>query len=216
MKRNKIFAVFGLGRYGRAVALELVESGAEVIAVDIDQSTVNDLSDEIPICKCADVTDAYVIKQLGISNADTVIIAMAGNLEASVMATMLCKDSGVPNVIVKCSDDTHCRILKKVGADKVVIPEVESGERLAKNLLSAGLIDIIELSKKCSIAEIDVRQEWVGKSLAELNIRRKYSINIAAVKQNGNITTSVDPDMPLEKTMKLIVIADTDKLNRLI
>ncbi len=96
------------------------------------------------------------------------------------------------------------------------IPEVESGVRMAKNLLTAGLVDIVELSKKCVIAEIDVRPEWIGKSLATLNIRRKYSVNIAAIKHNGSITTAVDPDMPLDDTMKLIVIADTDKLNRLI
>lgn len=216
MKRNKTYAVFGLGRFGRAVAIALVENGAEVIAVDLDESVVNDLADEIPICKCADITDPDVIKQLGISNVDTVIIAMAENLEASVMSTMLCKDCGVPNVMVKCSCDTHCRILKKIGADKVFIPEVESGVRMAKNLLTAGLVDIVELSKKCSIAEIDVRPEWLGKSPAELNIRRKYSVNIAAIKQNGCITTSIDPDMPLDMSMKLIVIADTDKLNRLI
>ena len=216
MKRNKIFAVFGLGRFGRAIASQLVENGAEVIAVDLDEGVVNDLADELPICKCADVTDPEVLKQLGISNVDTVIIAMAENLESSVMATLLCKDCGVPNVIVKCSCDAHCRILRKIGADKVFIPEVEAGCRMAKNLLTSGLVDVIELSEKCSIAEIDVRPEWVGKSPAELNIRRKYSVNIAAVKHNGSITTSVDPDMPLDRTMKLIVIADTDKLDRLI
>ena len=216
MKRNKTYAVFGLGRFGRAVAAELVENGAEVIAVDFDEAVVNELTDNIPICKCADVTDPVVLKQLGIKNVDTVIIAMAENLEASVMATMLCKDCGVPEVIVKCSCTTHCRVLKKVGADKVLIPEVESGVRMAKNLLTAGLVDIVELSKKCAIAEIDVRPEWIGKSPAELNIRRKYSVNIAAINQSGNVTTSVDPDMPLDSSMKLIVIADTDKLNRLI
>ncbi len=216
MKRKQTYAVFGLGRFGRAVAAELIENGAEVIAVDANASLVNDFADELPICKCADVTDPDVIKQLGISNVDTVIIAMAQNLEASVMATMLCKDCGVPRVIVKCSCDTHCRILKKVGADKVFIPEVESGVRMAKNLLTAGLVDIVELSKKCVIAEIDVRPEWIGKSLATLNIRRKYSVNIAAIDHNGSITTAVDPDMLLDDTMKLIVIADTDKLNRLI
>ncbi|MBR5447034.1 MAG: TrkA family potassium uptake protein, partial [Clostridia bacterium] len=105
MKRNKIFAVFGLGRFGRAIASQLVENGAEVIAVDLDEGVVNDLADELPICKCADVTDPEVLKQLGISNVDTVIIAMAENLEASVMTTLLCKDCGVPYVIVKCSCD---------------------------------------------------------------------------------------------------------------
>ncbi|MBQ7980882.1 MAG: TrkA family potassium uptake protein [Oscillospiraceae bacterium] len=131
---NKTYAVFGLGRYGQAVAKELINHGAEVIAVDIDEEIVNDAVSEIPFCKCADVTDIEVIKQLGIANVDVVIIAMADSLEASVMATMLCKEVGVEKVIVKCGNDMNCRILEKIGADKVVFPEMESGVRLAKIL----------------------------------------------------------------------------------
>ena len=105
MSINKSYAVFGLGRYGSSVAKELVDSGVDVIAIDTDHKKVEDLVGDIPICKCADVTDPNVIKQLGISNVDTVVIALAGELEASIMATMLCKEAGVPQVIVKCSSD---------------------------------------------------------------------------------------------------------------
>ena len=129
MSMKQTYAVFGLGRYGRAVAKELVESGAEVLAVDIDENLVNDAIGEIPYCKCADITDEEVIRQLGIANVDVVIIAMATNLEASVMATMLCKEAGVKTVIVKCSSEMNCKILSKVGADRVVFPESESGIR---------------------------------------------------------------------------------------
>ena len=148
MNMKQTYAVFGLGRYGRAVAKELVENGAEVLAVDIDENLVNDAIGDIPYCKCADITDEEVIKQLGIANVDVVIIAMATNLEASVMAAMLCKEAGVETVIAKCSSEMNCKILSKVGADKVVFPESESGIRLAKNLLSDGFIDIVELSKE--------------------------------------------------------------------
>ena len=151
MKTNLNYAVFGLGRYGRAVAKELVEDGAEVLAVDYNEDVVNAASVEIPYCKCADVTDPEVIKQLGISNMDVVVISMASALEASVMATMLCKEAGVKNVIVKCSSEMNCKILSKVGADQVVLPESESGIRLAKNLLSSGFVDIIELSRDVSM-----------------------------------------------------------------
>lgn len=215
MSIKQTYAVFGLGRYGRAVAKELVENGAEVLAVDIDEELVNDASAEIPYCKCADITDEDVIRQLGISNVDTVIIAIASNLEASVMATMLCKEAGVKTVIAKCSSEMNCKILSKVGADRVVLPEKESGIRLAKNLLSFGFVDIIELSKDVSMVEINVRSEWEGKNLLELNLRRKYSINVVAIIQDNNICVNVDPEKPLEKTMKLIVIANVSKLGKL-
>ncbi len=215
MNISKTYAVFGLGRYGRAVAKELIDNGAEVIAVDQDYKTVEELAKEFPICKCADVTDSNTLKQLGISNVDTVIIAMAGGLEASVMATMLCKEMGVGLVIVKCSCETHHAILEKVGADMVILPESESGRRLAKKILSSGFIDIAELSDTISIIELDVRKEWEGKSLNELNLRKKHSINVIAVSKNDNVEMIIDPNIVLEHTMKLIVIANKKDIIKL-
>ena len=211
----KSYAVFGLGRYGKAVAEELVKNGAEVLAVDKNESLVNNAIEKIPFCRCADVTDAAVIKQLGISNIDVVIVSMAHNLEASVMATILCKEAGVETVIVKCADETQQKVLSRVGADKVVLPENESGIRLAKNLLSSGLVDIIELSKNVSMVEIPIKNEWEGKSLIELNLRQKYSINVVAIKQENEVLIDIDPSKSLDKTMTLIVIADTQKLAKL-
>lgn len=215
MSINKTYAVFGLGRYGNAVAKELVASGAEVIAVDIDEDIVNNAATELPICRCADITDPKVIKQLSIGEVDTVIIAMASNLEASVMAIILCKEAGVNTVITKCANEIHKKIYEKVGADKVVFPENESGTRLAKNLLSSGFIDMVELTSDISMVELDIKEEWLDKSLAQLNLRKKYSLNVVAVKSNDRVDTLVDPNMPLESNMKLIVIADISKLGKL-
>lgn len=212
---KQTYAVFGLGRYGRAVAKELVKNGVEVLAVDMDEELVNSAATEIPYCRCADVTDAEVIKQLGIANIDVVIIAMATNLEASVMATMLCKENGVKTVIAKCANEMNYKILSKVGADRVVFPESESGIRLAKNLLSSGFVDIIDLSKDASMIELEVREEWVGKSLLELNLRRKYSINVVAIVREEEVCINIEPEKPLEKSMKLIVIANVPKLSKL-
>lgn len=212
---NQSYAVFGLGRYGAAVAKELVKSGAEVLAVDSSEELVNDAIAEIPYCKCADVTDPEVIKQLGIANIDVVIIAMASSLEASVMATMLCKEIGVKTVIAKCATDMDCKILSKVGADRVVFPESESGIRLAKNLLSSGFVDIMDLSNDVSMVELAVKPEWEGKNLIELNLRKKYSINVVAVIEDKNVRINIDPEKPLLRSMRLIVIADRSKLARL-
>lgn len=215
MSINRTYAVFGLGRYGRAVAEELVKSGADVIAVDENEEYVNDASVSIPICKCADVTEPEVIEKLGIGNVDVAIIAMGGNLEASVMAVTLCKEAGVKTVIAKCSTEIHQKILSRVGADRVVFPEKESGTRLAKNILSSGFADLIELSDEVSMVELDVRSEWEGKTLLELNLRKKYSMNVVAIRNESNVITDIDPRMPLQQEMKLIVIANVEKLRKL-
>ncbi len=215
MSINKSYAVFGLGRYGKAVAKELIASGAEVIVVDSNQKIVEDLIGEFPICKCADVTDAEVIKQLGISNIDTVVVATASNFETSVMATMLCKEAGVGQVIVKCSSEMHKAILEKVGADTVVFPEKDSGARLAKNLLSAGFFDIADISDDISILEINVKAEWVGKSLKELELRKKYSVNVIALTKNENVEIAIQPDTVIEEAMKMIVIANKKEISKL-
>ena len=215
MIMKKTYAVFGLGRYGIAVARELVHNGVEVIAVDMDERIVNAAADELPICKCADITDPEVIRQLGISNVDVVIIAMANNLEASVMAVTLCKEIGVTTVIAKSANEMHQKILNRVGADKVVFPENESGIRLAKNLLSSGFVDMVSLAKNVSIIELDVKTEWIGKNLIELNLRKKYSINVVAVRKGEAVNVDIDPHAPLQTDDKLIVIANTEKLAKL-
>lgn len=215
MRTKKTYAVFGLGRYGIAVARELVGNGMEVIAVDTEERIVNAAADELPICKCADVTDPDVIRQLGISNVDVVIIAMANNLEASVMAVTLCKEIGVKTVIAKAANEMHQKILTRVGADKVVFPENESGIRLAKNLLSSGFVDMVSLAKNVSIIELDMKPEWIGKNLIELNLRKKYSINVVALRKGDSVSVDIDPHAPLQADDKLIVIANTEKLSKL-
>ena len=198
---KKTYAVFGLGRYGIAVARELVANGMDVIAVDSDERIVNAAAMDLPICKCADITDPDVIRQLAIANVDVVIIAMANNLEASVMAVTLCKEVGVETVIAKCANEMHQKILTRVGADKVVFPENESGIRLAKNLLSSGFVDMVSLARNVS--------------MIELNLRKKYSINVVALRKEDMVSVDIDPHAALLESDKLIVIAHTEKLAKL-
>ena len=215
MSTKKTYAVFGLGRYGLAVAKELAENGTEVIAVDLDETVVNAAALDLPICKCADITDPEVVTQLGIPNVDVVIVAMASNLEASVLAVTLCKELGVQTVIAKCANEMHQKILTRVGADQVVFPENESGIRLAKNLLSSGFVDMVSLAKNVSMIELSMRTEWVGKNLIELNLRKKYSINVVAIRRGDSVSVDVDPQESLAESDKLIVIANTEKLAKL-
>lgn len=213
---KKSYAVFGLGRYGMAAARELAAAGAQVLAVDSDASVVQSAATFLPLVKCADVTDPEALEVLGVANFDVVIIAMAEHLEACVMAVMLCKEAGVPEIIVKCASETHGRLLSRVGADRVVIPESESGTRLAKKLLSAGFVDMMELSKDVSLTEMHVKAEWVSHTLIELNLRKKYGANVVALKRGDTIVVMVDPNQPLQEGDILVVIAETDKLNKLL
>lgn len=213
--QKKTYAVLGLGRYGTAVAKELVKNGADVIAVDKNEQIVQDSSVYLPICKCADITDPEVISELGISNADVVIVAMASSLEGSILAITLCKEAGVKTVIAKCANETHRKILKRVGADTVVFPENESGTRLAKNLLTSGFTDILTLSDDLSLVELATRDEWVGKSLKELNLRKKYTVNVVAFRKNGKITAPVNPEELLDKDTEIIAIVNPAKLSKL-
>ncbi len=215
MSIHKSYAVFGLGRYGKSVARTLADSGADVIAVDRSIDIVTSVAPFVPVCKCADVCDIDVMRQLGIENVDVVIVAMASSLESSVMAIVHSKDLGVKTVIAKCADETQIKIFEKVGADKVVFPEIESGARLAKNLLSSGFVDLVELTQNVSMVELDVKEEWVGKSLIELNLRRKYSVNVVAVRHGNEVSVVIDPEKPLSSEEKLIVIANTSKLEKI-
>ena len=143
------------------------------------------------------------------------IVCMASNLEASVMAVTLCKEAGVKTVIAKCSNEMQQKILIRVGADQVVFPENESGIRLAKNLISSGFIDMISLSKDVSMIEIDVRDEWCGKNLIELNLRKKYGFNIVAIKKGEKVNVNINPEQVIDADNSLIVIANTAKLGKL-
>lgn len=215
-KLKNTYAVFGLGRYGLAVAKELNRCGADVLAIDINEDNVIDATSELPICKCADVTDPAVIEQLGIANIDVVIIAMASNLEASILAITLCKEVGVKTVIAKCYNSMHQKILKNVGADQVVFPEQESGVRLAKNLLSSGFVDMVELSDDITIVEIEIPKEWEEKTLISLNLRKRYFVNVIAVKNGSYTSINVDPNEPMNKGTRLVILAHRNKMEKLV
>ena len=215
MSINKTYAVFGLGRYGIAVAKKLAGSGAQVLAVDINEEVVDSLANEVPYCKCADVTVPETFELLGIRNVDVAVIAMANSLEASVMAIALCKEAGVETVIAKCGSEMHGKIFTRVGADRVIFPESESGTRLAKNLLNSGFTDMVDLSEEVSMVESGIPDNWVDKNLIELNLRKKYGINVVAVRKGDEVSVNINPEEPLTKDMKLIVIAQTKTLAKL-
>jgi trk system potassium uptake protein TrkA len=212
---KKEFAVFGMGEFGKSVALSLAKSGCEVLAVDNDSEKIKEIADFVTYAVTADVTDFNVLKSLGIRNLDGVIVAIAESLEASVMATIFAKELGVPYVMAKAYTEVHATVLKKVGADAIAFPEKEMGARIAKNLVSGNFIDLVDLSSEFSMVEMKVPENWLGKTLRELNPRDKLGVNVIAAKCGDDVNVNLDPDIPFKNTETLIIIGDNNMLGRL-
>ena len=212
---RKSYAVIGLGKFGESVAIELAQSGADVLALDINAEKVHEIAPLVTRAMQVDICDVETINTLGLSNMDGVIVAITGNLNASVMATILCKEAGVPYLIAKIGDPIHATILTKVGADKVIIPEKESGVRVAHTLLSSNLIDFIELSDKVNMIEINIRPEWIGKSLKDLKLRQKYNINVIGIRENNELKMNINPDKIFEGDCSLIIVINKEDIPKL-
>lgn len=212
---KKSFAVIGLGRFGRSIAMELYNLGAEVMVIDKDEEMINRVADYVTCAINVDVCDTDALANAGISNMDAVIVAMSDFLEASIMSVITAKDLGVPLVVAKARDQVTGDILDKVGADKVVYPEKESGIRMSRKLMSSDFLDFFELSDTVSLVELMPKREWVGKSLTELNLRKDYKINVIAVKEENDVKVVMDPDEPLIDGCPLIITVKKSDLKRL-
>lgn len=216
MAKKKDFVVFGLGKFGSSVAITLARNGYDVLGIDMSEEVIQDISDKVTHAVQADVTDQDALVALGIRNFDVAIVAIGENMQASIMATILAKEIGVPYVLAKAQNDIHKRVLEKVGADKVVFPEREIGVRIANNLISENFVDFVELSDDYSIVEIATKQEWVGKSLKELNLRSKHHINIMAIKSSDkNIVITPGPMEIIKEHDILVVVASNIELQRM-
>lgn len=207
-------AVLGLGRFGKGVAETFSHIGGNVIAVDIDQKRVDDVADKVAYAIRADVTDSETVEKLGLSNVDAAVVAMSKNFEASIIAIIVCKEMKIPYIIAKAQNKLQGDILAKVGADKVVYPEVEMGERLAMSLLYGNFVDVFSLSDKVSVVETLVPRRWIGKTLVELEVRKKYGFNIIATKEGSKISIDVPVDVPLRDDLELIVLGNVDELTK--
>jgi len=208
------FAVLGLGRFGASVGRILSEMGYEVLGLDSDEDKVNDMSSVLTHAVVADGTDEAALQSLGLRNFDCVVVAV-GDLQASVLMTIILKELGVKQVVAKANSDVHGRVLTKVGADRVVFPEREMGARVAQNLASANVIDFIELAPDYSIAEIAAFGALVGKSLRQLSLRQKFGVNVVAIKSGSNINVSPKADDIILESDVLVVIGENQCIRHL-
>lgn len=211
---RKQYAVFGLGSFGESVAVTLQELGCEVVVVDNHMERIEDISPYVSYAVQADIEDPEVIRSLGARNLDGVVIAVADDMEASIMATLVSKEIGVPYVLAKAKNELHAKVLKKIGADSIIFPEKEIGQSVARNLVSGEFVDWISLSPDYSITEIQVPEKWIGKSLSEIDVRRTKDVNVVGVRIGEKIQVTIDPEEPLQEEMMLIMIGSNEALEK--
>lgn len=210
----KSYMVIGLGRFGSQVARELCRLGCQVLAVDMDSDLVSQIANDVTHAAVADGQDKEVLRALGAKEFDCAIVAIGDDLAASVLITMNLQELGVPQIICKAHGETHRRVLEKLGADRVLIPEQEQAARLARSLASHNLLDYIELSEEYGIVEVPAPISWKGKSLKELNVRAKLGVNILAIRRGGKINVSPGADFTFEDQDVLVVLGDSAALKR--
>ena len=204
--------VFGAGRFGSALAKELFEEDIEVMIVDNDEEKIQEIASQVTSAIIADVVDEGTIKELGLSNFDVAVIAIGSNLEASVVAAVEAKEYGIPMIYAKASTDMQARILKKIGVDKIIYPELEVGERLARSISGKSILEYIHFSDEYSIVEINLLHHWAGKTILELDVRNKYNINIIAIRRKDRTIVSPNANERLEKDDRLIIIGEEKNL----
>ncbi len=192
----KSFLVIGLGRFGAAVAQELSALGQEVLALDIDAENVQHISDQVTQAIQGDAQDEAVLRSVGARNFKLRVVAVGADMEASILITVMLKEMGAKYIVAKAMTPIHARVLERVGADRVVLPEIDMGQRLAQRLARTNVVDYIGVSDEFSIVEIHPPRSWVGNSLGKLGVRAKHQINVLAIRHGEGGQVDVNPRTP--------------------
>ena len=215
-KKNKQFVVIGLGRFGNSVATTLYSMGHDVLAIDKDLELVEDIAEQVTHAVRLDATDEAAFKAIGLRNFDVAIVCIGGDIQASILVTMLCKEQGVPFVLAKAMGELHAKVLARVGADKVIFPERDMGVRVAHNLVTTNILEYIELSQDYSLVEIEVPKAWNDQTMRELNLRVRHGINVVAIRHtDGGITVSPMGSDALSAGDVLIAVGSVEAINKL-
>ncbi len=212
--KKNMYAVLGLGIFGSTIAKNLSRYGHDVIAVDKDMAQIEKLSEFVSHAVCLDITDVEQLKAVGIEDADCAVVATGSSLEDSIMCIMNLKELGLKKIIAKAKNRKYGEVLLKIGADEIVLPEKEIGKRVAKRLISPDIIDLFDIDTNYSIVEIHVLEAWVGYSLAELNLRSKFGINVIGIRRDDKLTLTVDSNELISKNDELIIACKNDLFER--
>lgn len=181
----------------------------------MNYKTIEKIASLVSSAVQADITEEVALRSLGINNYDAAIIATGSDLEASIEATLICKDSGINQVIAKASSESHARILEKIGADYIVFPEADTAERLARSLVGPNLLEVIEFSDEFSIIEVKAHKSWLGKNLIDLDFRKEYQMNVVAFERDGVMIIDFDPSLEIEENDILVLIGTSENAKEL-
>jgi trk system potassium uptake protein TrkA len=201
------FCVIGLGMFGRAVALSLASDGESVLGVDADQDEVDRLASELDTVVCADATDEQALRELRIERIACCVVAIgAESMEASILTTTLLRQLGVSQIVARALGPLHARVLRAVGAHRVVSPEWEMGENLARQLAHPSVLERFDLGDEVEVAELEVPQAFVGRSLVELDVRRRFGVSVAAIRRGERVHATLDGGEKIQGGDILVVI----------
>lgn len=214
--RKKSILLIGLGRFGRHIAEKLNQLGHDVMAVDHSEERVNKVMPFVTNGLIGDSTSEVFLSELGVKNYDVCIVAIGGDFQGSLETTCLLKDMGARRIISRAERDGQAKLLIRNGADEVVYPEKQLANWTAIRCCSEHILDYIEIGENCSIFKISVPEGWVGKSIAEIDVRRKYKLNVVAVQEGDKIDPAFAPDVPLKEKQTLFVLGDYDGIKKII
>jgi len=211
----KTFAVIGLGRFGSSLAITLCRMGHEVLAIDEDEKKVEEIIEFVTHAVQADAKDENTLTELGIRNFDAVIVSIGEDIQASIWVTVTLKEMGVKKVVAKAQTELHGKVLSRIGADKVVFPERDMGERVARALVSNNIMEQINLSPEHSIIEMMATQNFIDKTLQEIALGREFGITVLAIRRGNDILISPNAATEIQKGDVLVIVGRNEQLEKM-
>jgi trk system potassium uptake protein TrkA len=212
---KKQFAILGLGRFGSKVARELFYKGQEVIAVDMDETTIQNIKDQVTHAFVGNIADENSLKEAGVPDCDIVIIAESSNMESNIVAAQICKSFGVKQVICKAQNTIHGQILSKIGVDQIIFPEQDTAIKLVNRLTSRGVLDYFDLGENVTIIGTKPLEKWVNKTLADLDLRNRHFVTVLAIRRGGENLVIPSGNTLIQKEDTLIIFGREDALKKM-
>jgi len=212
---KKQYAVLGLGRFGTKIARELFYKGQEVIAMDKDETIIQNIKDQVTHAFVGDITDETALKEAGVADCDVAIIAESTDIQSNIIAAQVCKSLGIPQVICKAHNTVHGKILSKLGVDQIVFPEQDTAIKLVNRLTSQGVLDYFDLGENVTIVGTRPLDRWVGRALQDLELRTKYNITVLAIRRGGENIVIPSWSTTVERDDILVLFGREDSLKQL-
>ncbi len=209
------FCIIGLGCFGTSLAYALVEKRHQILVISEDEEAIGEIADKVTNAVVGDPTNEAVLRAAGVADYDCAVVCIDDNMNDSILATLTLKEIGVGEVVAQAMNARHRKVLEKLGADSVIFPEEDMGERLAQILVKKDVLDYFRFSDEYSVAEIHVPRDWAGRTMIDLNIRRRYGITVIAVRRDGRLDVSPAPDVPFQETDTITIMGTDEKIEKL-